>query len=153
VRTAIAKAALNTRFVYAEANLKMIRIVGWLIPHSIRLTKLRSMPAVNANCSCDILTSFRRTLSTFSNATAGSRNPSQYIGRDSVEMYQSSLHNILVILGLVERHERNVKQIRFVAYNLRAEQLTHRPLLARTCQRALHVATKSCNGRTGRVCI
>lgn len=37
----------------AWASLKITRMVGWLTPRSIRLTKFRSTPAANASCSCE----------------------------------------------------------------------------------------------------
>jgi hypothetical protein len=84
----------------ASASLNTLRIVGWFIPRSMRLTKLRSTPAANASCSWVIFASFLAVRKTFPNATAGSKEISQYIGREFVEMDQSSLHNILVISKL-----------------------------------------------------
>jgi hypothetical protein len=66
----------------ADANLKMTRIVGWLTPRSIKLTKFLSMSAEKASCSCDNPTSLLRVRSTFPKAIAGSKHFSQYIGRN-----------------------------------------------------------------------
>ncbi len=83
------------------ANLKTIRIVGWLMPRSIRLTKFLSMPASSANCSCVSPASVLRRRNTFPNAIAGSNDLSQYTGKNLRLALSFGLHNILVILAFI----------------------------------------------------
>jgi len=77
----------STRIIMADggtarafASLKIIRMLGWLTPRSMRLTKFRSIPASSASCSCERPAFFLSVRSTWPKMIAGSKIPPSILG-------------------------------------------------------------------------